>query len=599
MINDLRQICLLLNKQEKIKLGLIFGLMLMAAAMEATAIGAVPAYVAFLMDPSSLHKIEWFNRVLPELPKAPDAKLAIMASLALLSFILIKNFFLIFVYYAQTRLISGQQLRLGNRMFRAYQTASYDWILQRSSAELQRNIQADTSTVFSGVLLTCLDLILSLAMSLMIVCVMIFATPSSTLISIGIVGLGLWALIRGVRNQMAEIGRISREESGESIKAIQQGFGAFIDARILGCEAYLAKVYQNSLARMRAVNIRAGVINRATPYIIESIAILGMLIILIALIYSGQSITESIPTLSVIAVVIIRLKRIASQVATNVNTINRSRPYIPGLIKDIEDLDRMENTRRQKIAENQLIENFQELSIEDIQYTYPNCNTPALQSISLNLKKGESIALVGQTGCGKSTLVNCILGLLYPQKGSIQVNGHNIEADPEGWRRCLGYIPQVIYLIDDTIRANIAFGVPPAEVDEARLASAIDSAALSKYISELHKGLDTIIGERGIRLSGGQRQRLGIARALYFNPEILVMDEATSALDNKTENEVMQAIQNLKKDRTLIMIAHRLSTVIDCDRLYFLEKGLIRASGDYSSLVDSSPEFRDMAAVNL
>jgi ABC-type multidrug transport system fused ATPase/permease subunit len=597
MFKDIKQLSALLTRKEKWKFVILFCSMVIAALLEATAVGAVPGFIAFLMRPASLNEFSWLNQHLPSLPETATVPLVLWASGLLMGFIILKNLFLAGVYYLQARIVGRQQARLSDRMFRAYQTASYDWFLQRSSSELQRNIQQDTSVVLGGVVMPMLDLVLAAVMSLAVLAVMLVATPTSTLISIGIVGLGLVGLIRLARKQLEQVGKIQHRESRESIKAIQQGFGAFVDARIIGCEKYLAQVYKRSLFRQIRAGIRSMVINKINPSVIETIAIFGMLIVLLFIIQSGKTLQESLPTLSVIAVIMMRLKRIASQVAGNINRINQSRPYIPGLIKDLHELHAMERQRSQKFVQAGTISDFQQLNIESIQYTYPNTERPALNGISLQLQKGESIAFVGSTGCGKSTLVNCILGLLHPQAGQIQVNGTDIHADPCGWRASLGYIPQSIFLIDDSLRANIAFGVPLKEIDPARIESALRSAALSEFVHSLEKGLDTLIGERGVRLSGGQRQRLGIARALYFNPQVLVMDEATSALDNQTETEVMQAIQNLKKDRTLIMIAHRLSTVEECDRLYFLDNGKIADVGSYRELIQQSAQFRAMATI--
>ena len=441
-----------------------------------------------------------------------------------------------------------------------------------------------------------LELILGIIMSLGIILVMIFSTPGSTTIIIFFMGMALWILTKFLKIQLEQIGKVVRNESKESIKSIQQGFGAFVDARIAGCESHLAKIHQSSLVRFSKAAIKSTAIRKTTPLMLETIAIIGMLIVLVFLIQVGDSITDSLPTLSVIAFSIIRLKQIAIKLATSVNRINECRPHIPNLIKDIDELESLEKQLNERKSTSTL-GSFNTLELSNVNYAYPNSEKIAIRNISLKLKKGESIAFVGSTGCGKSTLVNCILGLLTPQSGSITINGHDIQANLKGWRNYLGYIPQTIYLLDDTLRANIAFGVPQDQVNQGCLHAALTSAALISFVDDLPKGLDTVIGERGVRLSGGQRQRLGIARALYFNPEVLVMDEATSALDNQTEAEVMQAIQNLKKGRTLIMIAHRLSTVKDCDRLYFLEDGTITDAGCYEKLIDKSIGFRKIAAV--
>ena len=597
MLSDLKSILSLLTTRERWKLALLFVLMLIAALLEAVGVGAVPLFVAFLMEPSKLSDHAILSKWLPELPSVVTTDLVIWGSLILFSFILFKSCFLAAVYYIQSRVVSLQYARLSNRMFRTYQKAPYDWIMQRGSSDLMRNIQNDTHQVINGVLMATLDLTLAVILSLSVVTVMVLATPSSTIISMSIVGLGLYTVIRLMRTRMRNAGMIQRAEFERSIQSIQQGFGAIVDARIIGCENYLSAIHRQSVLNSARADVVTFTLNKITPTVIEAVAVLGLLTVVFFIIRSGETIQSSLPVLSVIGVALIRLKQMAAKIANGANAINRSRPYIPGLLKDIRELDELELAQQDKVDRGQSISDFESLQIESISYCYPKSERPAVRKISLELRKGESIAFVGATGCGKSTMVNLILGLLQPQTGRILANEIDIQAAPNGWRNCLGYIPQSIFLIDDTLRANIAFGVPHDQVDPERLQSALTSAALATFIDELPDGLDTVIGERGVRLSGGQRQRLGIARALYFNPQVLVMDEATSALDNQTEAEVMQAIQNLKKERTLIMIAHRLSTVEDCDRLYFLEAGQIADAGNYQQLIETSPAFRSMAAV--
>jgi len=597
MLSDLKKLSPLLTRREKWKFVILFGLMVVAAVLEAIGVGAIPVFVAFVIKPSSLTVNEFAANLLGELPDEPTVSLVLWASLVLLGFVVFKNLFLTTVYYIQSRIVCRQRARLADRMFRAYQTAPYDWFLQRSTSELQRNILVDTSRILNGVVMPVLDLILALIMSLAIVAVMLVATPGTTLLCLAVVGIGLFGFIKSLKTLMKRVGQIQREEQHGAIKAIQQGFGAFVDARVLGREDHLAKVHQKSVWRFAGAQTWQQTVFRANPMAIETMAVIGLLLILLFLVRSGESLTESLPTLSVVGVALIRLKQIATKIASGVNMINISRPYIPGLVRDLRELEALEAQRREKVAAEPLVKDFDTLELDRVSYTYPTTERPALDGVCLQLRRGESIALVGSTGCGKSTLVSCILGLLEPQSGSIRVNNIDIQKDPEGWRACLGYIPQSVFLIDDTLRANIAFGVPEKEIDPSQLRRALESAALAEFVDSLDQGLDTVIGERGVRLSGGQRQRLGIARALYFNPEVLVMDEATSALDNQTEAEVMRAIQNLKRERTLIMIAHRLSTVKDCDRLYFLEGGKISEEGSYQALLQSSPDFRKMASV--
>lgn len=598
LFKDLEKLRPLFSRRDKWKFIILFGMMFFGSLLEAIGIGAIPAFVSLIMKPSSLAEARWVGDLFSGLPDEPSIQIVMWASLALLCFIITKNAFLVFVYYIQIRIVTGQRVILGDRMFRVYQAAPYQWHLQRSSSELLRNIQNDTGQVLNGVLMPFLDLSMAIIMAVVIVGLLVLSTPGAALMGFIITAVGLYTVIRVFQKQLGNVGATLRRESNEIIKAIQQGFGALVDARILGREEYLNKVHKNSLLRQaKAIRIQ-GVISRLTPAVIEVLAVTGLLSILIILIKTSEDLKSVLPLIFLLGVATLRLKQLASRIAGTINQINVGRAFIPGIMGDLKELAEIEHEQRTRHSGAQKIDKFKSLTIENIHYRYPNTDIPALNDISLQFKRGESIALVGATGCGKSTLVNAILGLLEPSSGRVAVNGVNIFQDLQGWRSHLGYIQQSIYLIDDTIRANVAFGVPQNEVDDEHLWATLRSARLAEFIRTLPDGIDTIVGERGVRLSGGQRQRLGIARALYPNPEVLIMDEATSALDNKTEVEVMQAIQNLKKDRTLIMIAHRLSTVEDCDRLYFLKNGRIEDFGSYTELIKISTGFREIAVGN-
>jgi ABC-type multidrug transport system fused ATPase/permease subunit len=595
LFRDLNSLSSLLTRRDKWRFVILLGLMFLASFFEAAGLAMIPAFITLVIKPSALSENRWVGEWFVGLPDKSSVHLMLWASGAFLVFLVFKNLFLTFVFYVQTRIVMSQRVRLGDRMFKTYQSAPYEWHLQHSSSELMRSIQNDTAQVLNGVFMPFLDLIMSIIMTGIIIAVMVLSTPGVALLSFMVTGVGLFVVISVFKKQLQRTSLVIWDESMEMIKAIQQGFGALIDARIIGCENFLSKAYKSSLARMAKAQTRQNTIQKSTPYTMETFAILGLIIILLLLIQSKNSLDAVLPTITLLGVATIRLKQLASQIANCFNQMNASRASIPGIVTDLRELEAIDSKRRAKASSAQVIGNFNSLRLENVNYTYPNTEKLAVRNISLELKSGESIAFVGPTGCGKSTLVNLILGLLEPHSGHIKVNELDIYQNIEGWRAHLGYIPQSIYLIDDTVRLNVAFGMPQKRVNEEQLWTALRSARLDEFVMTLPKGLDTIVGERGVRLSGGQRQRLGIARALYPNPEVLVMDEATSALDNKTEEEVMEAIQALKHGRTLIIIAHRLTTVEDCDRLYFLRAGQIENVGTYDELKKVSAAFREMA----
>jgi ATP-binding cassette subfamily C protein len=586
LFRDLNKLRPLFSRKDKKVFIFLLVLMFVGSILEAIGIGIIPAFVSLIMKPSSLSNNQWIGHWFPEMPDEPTFTIMLWASGLFFLFVVLKNLFLTLVYYVQSRIVTEQQLKLGDRMFRVYQSAPYEWHLQRSSSELVRNIQNDTSQVLRGVLLPFLELILSIMMALIITLVMVWSMPGVALMGLMVTGVGLFLVIRLFQKKLQSTGEIVWKAQQEIIQAIQQGFGALVDARILGCEEYLNKVHKDVLQRQTKAQLEQLTMQKATPYAIETFAVLGLLVILFILVTTTKDLSAVLPIVVLLGVATIRLKQLASRIAASINQINIARANIPAIVNDLKELDDL-NREKESIADqdDKPLGQFEKMEIVNVDYAYPNSVQPALNNISLSLRKGESIAFIGETGCGKSTLVNIILGLLVPGKGRVMINGHDIHHHIDSWQAHLGYIPQTIYLIDDSIRSNVAFGVPKEDIDETRLVEALKSACLEEFVGTLPDGLDTTVGERGVRLSGGQRQRLGIARALYPDPDVLIMDEATSALDNRTETEVMLAIQKLKSSRTLIMIAHRLSTVEDCDRLFLINEGKIVASGSYMDIL--------------
>lgn len=582
------------------KFGILLILILCASFAEAAGVAVVPLFVVIVIEPSRLADNAWVGHWFKDLPDQPSLEMTIWAACILLGLMVLKGLFQAFVYYMQARFVSHQRISLQSRMFKAYQNAPYDWLLQRSSSEMLRNIQNDTVQVIVGVVTPLIDLLMGISMCLFVITVMVMATPSSSLLGILVIGIGLVVTVRLFQKALNNTGVVLREESKAMIQAIQQGFGALVDARMVGCESYLSGIFDQSARKQAKATIARQTMTKSSPLMIETLAILGLLVIFIMLIKGTDQVSEVIPALSLLGIAVVRLKAQAGRIAGAVNIINSSKPFVPGLVKDIQELNQLEQIKIKKkrtvSSSGEEIVHFEKVELKNISYSYPESDKPAISNVSLSFKKGESIAFVGETGCGKSTLVNLILGLLESKSGDIEVNGLSIFHHMDAWRNHLAYIPQTIFLTDDTLRANIAFGIPSHKIDNARVEQALDTACLTDYVANLTDGLETMVGERGVRLSGGQRQRLGIARALYVNPEVLVMDEATSALDNKTESSVMKAIEGIKKGRTTIMIAHRLSTVKRCDRIYFLDAGKIEAAGTYEELLNTTPRFRDMTA---
>ena len=329
------------------------------------------------------------------------------------------------------------------------------------------------------------------------------------------------------------------------------------------------------------------------------LALGGVLFIAVAMILQGRDPEIIVPTISLFGAAVMKLKPSIFTLIDQVNSIRFNKHSIEQIWLDLNRLENLGQSNHLALNGNNKqkpkLKLDKSIDLNDVSFVYPDSNMPAAKNISLSIPKNSTVAFVGESGAGKTTIVDVILGLLEPQEGTIEVDNQNVYDYSELWQRNIGYVPQEIFLLDDTIRRNICFGIPDEEIDEDKLRTAISTAHLSDLINNLEKGDRTRVGERGIRLSGGQRQRIGIARALYHNPQVLVMDEATSALDNITERYVIDAIECLKGEKTIIMIAHRLTTVENCDTIYLMKNARVIASGTYSELVHTSPEFREMS----
>lgn len=591
----LKKLFFILPKGDAVKLLILFFLMLIAAILEVAGIGMIPAFVAIVADPERVLSSEWLQPLIETLNITNAQDLLLWGAGALVGIFIIKSLYIVAFNYFEARFIFNRRYLISFRLMRSYMQAPYTFYLQRNTAELLRNISQEISVLINHVLTNFLMMGRESVVALGILIFLFTVEPLITVLVISLSGFGAGTFILLNKKKMKEYGEEEQERRSEMIKAVNQGLGGIKEARVLNREDEFIDKFRIEALKSTRLLAYLRFIQQIPRPVVETTAVVGMLMIAVLLVWQDRPMGAIIPILTLFAMATVRLMPSVQQLASMYTKLRYNIVSLEPIYNDLKELAAY-NARfkadREKKGQLQLTHSIQ---IDNISYRYPDSEIQALRGISLNVPKGKAIAFVGASGAGKTTIVDLILGLLEPDKGEIRIDGANIQQNLSAWQKNIGYIPQSIYLADETLRSNIAFGIPSAEIDDQKVLKAVKLAQLETLIERLPEGLETIIGENGTRLSGGQRQRVGIARALYHEPEVLVMDEATSALDNITEKQITQAIESLKGERTLIMIAHRLTTVKNCDMLYFMEEGKIVEQGTYEDLVHSNIRFREMA----
>ncbi|MBC2717410.1 MAG: ABC transporter ATP-binding protein [Desulfobacteraceae bacterium] len=597
LLFSLNRLRFLFNRRDKVFFFILLIGMIFGACLETFSIGVIPAFISVAINPQKILQYEAAEAVFGFLGITTSRDILLWGCFSLLLIFTIKTGYLCLQYYFQVRYVQNRRFRLTRRLFSAYMSAPYQFHIQRNSAELFRNTILEVNEIMVKVLMPLLNLTMQ-GMIMVAILVLLFAVqPVMALVATVLLGFAGGGFQWFVKKKLIEYSRQAQEHRQLMINSIQQGLGVIKELRILHREKNFVNTFVRSLwEALKAARYEALTTKITAPYL-EFVAVSGLLCITILLIFLGQKVESMAPTLVLFAVSFVKLKASISQV---VNGVNQIRFGVVSIKPVYTDLKLLETSKRKNVPKSTGISTqrswdfSKELRLEGVSYRYPGCKEFALKDIHLNLPKSHCIALVGQTGSGKTTLVDVILGLLEPESGRIIVDGRDIHTDLPAWQTNIGYIPQFIYLTDDSVRHNIALGLDDSEINDDQLWQAIRVTQLKSFVQDLPQGIETIIGEGGIKLSGGQRQRIGIARALYHNPEVLIMDEATSALDNATEKAVVDSIHQLKGEKTIIMIAHRLSTVQNSDTLYFMKNGQIKLSGKYKELIHTHSEFRQM-----
>ena len=565
---------LLTPGQQRTALVLLF-LMFIGMALETLGIGLVIPALALLTRRDFVSNYPALQPALQALGNPSQQNLVIGGMLILVGVYLIKALFLAFLVWRQTRFAFGVQVQLSQRLFTVYLRQPYTFHLQRNSAQLIRNVINEVGLfTFNGILPGMMLLTESLVL-LGLCSLLLVVEPLGALIAVSVLGTAAWGFHRLTRGRIARWGEARQHHEGLRIQHLQQGLGGAKDVKLLGRETDFLEQYRVHNAQSARVGRLQATLQQLPRLWLELLAVSGLAILVISMLAQGRALEAVLPTLGLFAAAAFRLMPSVNRVLGAVQSLRYGLPVIDTLHEELK-LAAPEPAAQN----NNGVPAFQtEIRLTDIRYTYPSAATPALNGLSISIQKGEPVGFIGASGAGKSTLVDILLGLLTPDTGEVRVDDADIQAHLRNWQDQIGYVPQSIYLTDDTLRRNVAFGLPNEQIDDAAVQRAIQAAQLEEFVNSLPQGLETLVGERGIRLSGGQRQRVGIARALYHDPAVLVLDEATSSLDTATERGVMQAVRALHGTKTILIVAHRLSTVENCDRIYRLEQGRVVEAG--------------------
>ncbi|MGE5500995.1 MAG: ABC transporter ATP-binding protein [Ignavibacteriales bacterium] len=594
-IGSLRKVWTLLSPADRWQAAGLLLMMVVGAMLEVVGVAAVPILVGAFLSPGSLDRFPLLSKIAHRIDGS-NAELIVWSGATVIAVFALKNAFLIGNFALQTRYTAHRRTEFTRRMINAYMRAPYAIYLNRNTAELLRNVDRETSVIANSIIASLLE-ILTRAVILVGVLALLFSLePWIALYWVVIFGGVAAPGVFTISMKLKKAGLEEQKQRKVVIQALQQGFGSIKESRIVGCEPYFVDRVSESVARMAEVGRYQQFIGKIISPTTEFIAVAGLLALTGILVAMGRPPQSILVTLSLFVVGLVRLRETANAAMMNLASLRYNLVSINPVYDDLMALE--PRARGQEQTDTKASRSVGEgIRLQDVWYRYPRADGYALKAIDLTIPAGSAVGLVGSTGAGKSTLVDVILGLLEPERGHVLVDGQDIRATGlRTWQNSLGYVPQTIYLLDDTIRRNIALGLPDQEIDDKAVLRAAAAAQLGKFLERQPHGLDTVIGERGVRISGGERQRIGIARALYRDPEVLILDEATSALDNATERAVIRDVEALKGGRTIIMIAHRLTTVQRCDVLYFVRDGRIAAAGSYMELQQRDREFRSMAA---
>lgn len=555
------------NKNQKIRLIILFFVMLVGTVLEVLGVTAVLPLIEAMTNPQSILEKPYFSFFYNMFHFNNTTEFMIVICLLVMAVYLIKNIYILLQNDLQYRFVFNNQVRISYRLMRAYMTQPYLFHAQHNSTELMRTVINDTQIFFRAVL-SGIQLLTELCVCVALL-ILLFITDSLITLSIIILfAIFMILYMKVYKKNLKRQGELTREYNADMAKYSLQAFGGIKEIQILNREKYFIDKFNYVSGKYAHSQRRYNWMIALPKPTMEFLCVGGLLGVVALRLHMGVNMETFVAVLSSFAIAAFRMLPSVNKITANLGSIVFSGPSVHAVYADLKAIEEIQFNEEKQLEKSDKLKIKNEIIVKNLDFRYPNSTDYVLKNVNISIPKNKSVAFIGPSGAGKTTLADIILGVMRPTAGTVEVDGINVHDNLYQWHQSLGYIPQDIYLTDDTLKNNIAFGIMEEDIDEERLWNAIEMAQLKEFVNSLPDKLETFVGEDGMRLSGGQRQRIGIARALYNNPEVLVLDEATSALDNDTESAVMEAVEHLSGNVTLIIIAHRLSTIKNCDYVY-------------------------------
>lgn len=560
-----------LFRGKKLKVSALFVMMVISAILETLGVTLIVPIVSMVMDSDFYKKNELVGKIYHYLPFQSQKEFAIICVILLILVFIVKNVFLIFRYWYQFKFVCDERVNTQRKLLSGYLQKPYYYFMNVDTAEILRMLGTDVNSIYQ-ILVTVLTLFSELIVSAALVVVVFVLSPMITIAVAVVLVTALAFIIRIVRPSLVAAGKTRKEHMAKTNKMLLHIFGGIKEIKVTGTEkAFFAK-YGETCSMLAAAERKNSVIEMLPMMLLEMTGICSGLSVLAFFIYVELDVTVLIPQLAAFALAAVRLLPSMYRIANAVNNITYLEPSLDVVLALLNENRKNNAVIQSKTAEDFQMEDIQKIQLKHVTFQYPERNDLVFQDAGISIPIGKSVGIVGTSGAGKTTIVDMLMGLLPLEEGTVLVNNQVIDSNECLWRKHVGYISQNLFMLDDTIRENVVFG-RECQKEDARVWQVLKQAKISDFVRKLPSGLDTVIGEGGVRLSGGQRQRIAVARALFLDPCIVVMDEATSALDHETERAIMESINELKEKKTLIIIAHRLSTIKQCDILYRVQGG--------------------------